>query len=160
MSTELRNANPFELLVSINYIDSALFGLSIDIFKIRLFVTAQQSAGLLKLGFEDGYADLCIEFRLIRNLTVNMDKPIFAPPYLDDGDLSAVNLFNFDFERLDLRKVGSTGDTDRSGQYNELRDIHEVRFTSRNLTLQFQFVDLEISTFEPSDLDGRYALNS
>jgi hypothetical protein len=123
-------------------------------------VTAQQSTGLLKLGFEDGYADLCLEFRIIRNLMINMNKGVFAPPYLDDGDLSAVNLLDFDFHHLDLKKVGSTGDTDRSGQYNELRDIHEVRFTFRNAELQFQFVELEISTFEPLDLDSRYALNS
>lgn len=160
MSNELRNANPLELLKSINYIDSALFGLSIDIFKIRLFVTAQQSSGILNLGFEEGYADLCLEFRIIRNLTINMNKAVFAPPYLDDGDLSAVNLLDFDFERLELKKVGSTGDTDQSGQYNELRDIHELRLTFRNATMQFQFVDLEISTFEPLDLDKRYSLDS
>jgi hypothetical protein len=158
MSIELRNANPLELLNSINYIDSALFGLSIDIFKIRLFMTAQQSAGLLKLGFEDGYADLCLEFRIIRNLTINLNKGMFAPPYLDDGDLSAVNLLHFDFSRLELKKIGYTGDTNRSGEYKR-RDLHEIRFVFTTGTLQFQFADLEISTFEPSDLDSSYALN-
>lgn len=160
MSIELRNADPLELLKSLNYIDSALFGLSIDIFKIRLFVTAQQSMGLLKLGFEDGYADLCLEFRIIRNLSLNMNKGVYAPPYLDDGDLSAVNLLDFDLERIELKKVGSTGDTERSGQYSELRDIHEVHFAFTSGTLQFQFVNLEISTFEPLDLDKRYAVDS
>lgn len=159
MSIELRNADSLELLKSLNYIDSALFGLSIDIFKIRLFVTAQQSAGLLKLGFEDGYADLCLEFRIVRNLTINLNKAVFAPPYLDDGDLSAVNLLKFDFARLELNKIGLTGDTARSGQY-ESRDIHEISFVFTTGTLQFQFADLEISIFDPLDLDKRYALNS
>lgn len=160
MSIELRNADPLKLLGSINYIDSALFGLSIDIFKIRLFVTAQQSAGLSRLGFEDGYADLCLEFRIIRNLMININKTAFAPPYLDDGDLSAVNLLKFDFARLELKKVGSTGDSDRSGQYNRSRDVHEVSLAFTNGTLKFQFADLQISTFDPLDLDNRHCLGS
>lgn len=160
MSIELRNANPFELLNSINYIDSALFGLSIDLFKIRLFCTFRQSLGLLKLGFEEGGADLCLEFRIIENLKVDMNKSVFGPPYLEDGDLAAGDLFDFDFETLDLKKVGSSGHTDRLGEYTELRDIHEVRFTFRNATLQFQFGNLEISTFDPLDLDKRYGLDS
>jgi hypothetical protein len=45
MSLELRNANALKLLNSINNIDSALFGLSIDLFKIRLFCTFRQSLG-------------------------------------------------------------------------------------------------------------------
>ncbi|HEX8514281.1 MAG TPA: hypothetical protein VF688_14380 [Allosphingosinicella sp.] len=160
MSIELRNANPFELLDSINYIDSALFGLSIDLFKIRLFCTFRQSLGLLKLGFEEGGADLCLEFRLIENLKLNMNKSVFGPPYLEDGDLAAGDLFDFDFEVLNLKKVGSTGLTDRLGEYTELRDIHEVHFSFRNASMQFQFVTLEISTFDPLDLDSRYCLSS
>lgn len=159
MSNELRNADPIKLLRSINYIDSALFGLSIDLFKIRLFCTFRQSLGLLQLGFEEGGADVCLEFRLVENLKLEINKSVFAPPYLDDGDLSAANLLDFDFGPLDLKKVGSTGRTARPGEYGERRDIHEVRFTFRYAMLQFQFIELEISTFEPLDLDSRYALD-
>lgn len=158
MSLELRDTNALELLDSINYIDSALFGLSIDIFKIRLFCTFRDSLGLLNLGFENGGAHLCLEFRLIENLKIDMSKSIFAPPYLEDGDLAAADLFDFDFGTLDLKKVGSTGLTNRLGEYTKPRDIHEVRFTFRNATVQFQFISLEISTFEPLELDNRHAL--
>jgi hypothetical protein len=160
MSIELRNANALEVLNSINYIDSTLFGFSIDIFKIRLFISAQESSRLIEFGFDEGYAHLCLEFRLVENLKIDINKSVFTPPYLEDGDLAAAHLLDFDFELLDLKKVGSTGQTDRMGEYGEMRDIHEVRFTFRHAAMQFQFIDLEISTFEPLDLDKRYSLNS
>jgi hypothetical protein len=159
MGIELRHANPLEVLDSINYIDSALFGFSIDIFKIRLFLTVRQSSELMKFGFEQDYAYLCFEFRVIRNLRVNMDKAMFAPPYLDDGDLSAVDLFDFDFEILDIKKAGQTGHTDRLGEYKELHDIYEIKLTFRDAMLQFQFVNLEIREFDPLDLDKTNSLN-
>src|SRR5687767_8154177 len=106
MSIELCNANPLEVLDSINYIDSALFGLSIDLFKIRLFVSARESSKLIKFGFNEGYADLCLEFRIVENLKLDINKSVFTPPYLEDGDLSAADLLDFDFELLDLKKVG------------------------------------------------------
>lgn len=159
MSIELRNADSLEVLHSINYIDSALFGLSIDLFKIRLFVSARESSRLVKFGFDDGYADLCLEFRIVKDLELNMNKSIFTPPYVEDGDLSAADLLDFDFEILDLKKVGSTGQTDRMGEFRELRDLQQIKFTFGNAMLQFQFVELEISTFEPLSLDIRYALD-
>ena len=156
MSIELHNANSLEVLDSINYIDSALFGLSIDLFKIRLFINARESSRLIQFGFNEGYAHLCLEFRLIKNLKIDMNKSVFTPPYLEDGELAAAHLFDFDFEMLDLKKVGFTGETDRINEYKELRAMHEIRMTFRNASLQFQFVTLEISTFEPVDLDSRY----
>jgi hypothetical protein len=80
MDIKLQNASALELLRSINYIDSALFGLSIDIFKLRLFLSARQSSGLAKLGFEEGGADLCLEFRIVENLEVHLSKSTYAPP--------------------------------------------------------------------------------
>jgi hypothetical protein len=160
MIDKLREADPVELLRSINYVDSALFGISIDIFKLRLFVTAQQSLGLARLGFDEGAAFLCMEFRSISNLKMDIDKSVFGPPYLDDGNLSALDLLNFDFDDLDLRKVGATGLTDRSGEYREMRDVYEVRFTFRNAALRFRFADLEITTFEPETLDIKHSLDS
>lgn len=160
MNIKLHEGDPIEVLSSINYIDSALFGLSIDLFKIRLFIDAQESSRLMSYGFDEGYAHLCFEFRLIENLKVDLNRSLFAPPYLEDGDLSAADLFDFDFEILDIKKVGKTGRANRYDEYSEFRDIYEVRFTFRNGLLQFQFVNLEVFTFDPLDLDKKDYLNS
>lgn len=160
MNIALSTADSLKLLNSINYVDSSLFGLSVDPFKIRLFCTFRQSVGLLELGFEEGGAHLCLEFRLTENLKIDLNKSNFTPPYLEDGDLAAVDLLDFDSTGLDLKKIGFASHTDRLGGYQERREHYEVRFTFVNATLQFLFVDLEISVFEPSDLDNKYALSS
>jgi hypothetical protein len=154
MDFEPGNAKPLDVLSSINYSDSALFGLSIDIFKVRLLITAIQSSQLERFGFEEDHAYLCCDFRKIENLKLDIRKPVFAPPYLEDGDLAAVDLADFDFECVDLRKVGATGLTDRYGGHGEMRDIHEIRLTFiGGGALQFQFASLEISVFDPIDFD-------
>lgn len=129
MNMEACNARPLEVLDSINYIDSALFGLGIDIFKIRLLIAAVLSSGLRKFGFEDDHAYLCFDFRLPESLNLNIKKGVFCPPYLEDGELAACNLLDFDFERIETKKVGSTGQTERINEYGERHDIHEMRMT-------------------------------
>ena len=148
---EIHQANPLDILRSISYIDSALFGISIDIFKVRLLITVCQSENLKELGFADDHGYLCADFRQIRNLDFTISKSTFAPPFLEDGDLAATDLVDFNFDSIEIKKVGATGETDRLGEYREMRDIHEVRLTSVEATLQFQFVAVTLSIFEPLD---------
>ena len=148
---ELHQAPPLDVLRSINYIDSALFGIHIDIFKVRLLISVCQSEALEDLGFEDGNGDLCADFHQIRNLDFRISKSTFCPPFLEDGELAATDILDFNFDSIEIRKVGSTGQTDRLGEYGEMRDIHVVRFTSVQAALQFQFVAVTLSVFEPLD---------
>jgi hypothetical protein len=57
-----------------------------------------------------------------------------------------------------LQKAGSTGSTDRLGEFVEQRDIYDVQFVFKNGTVRFQFVDLAISSFDPQALDKMYIL--
>lgn len=148
---ELHQAPPLDVLRSINYIDSALFGVHLDIFKVRLLISVRQSDALKHLGFADGGGNLCADFRQIRNLDFRICKSTFPPPFLEDGELAATDILDFNFDSIEIEKVGSTGETDRLGEYREMRDIHEVRFTSIEATLLFQFVTVTLSIFDPLD---------
>lgn len=148
---ELHQAPPLDVLRSINYIDSALFGVHIDIFKVRLLISVRQSEAMKRLGFEDGNGNLCADFRQMRNLDFRVRKSTFCPPFLEDGELAATDILDFNFDSIAIKKVGSTGETDRLGEYLEMRDIHEIRFTSVEAKLQFQFVTVTLSIFEPLD---------
>lgn len=147
----LGRASSLHVLRSVNYIDSSVLGMHIDIFKIRLLISVRQSYSLRDFGFEDGCGYLSVNFRQIRNLELIFKKFSFSPPYLEDGELAAADLMNFDFESLAIERVGSTGETDRFGEYGDLQDVFEVCFIFREGTLKFQFVNIDVSFFDPID---------
>lgn len=143
------------LLESINYVDSALFGLSVDIFKVSLFISVIQTAGLREFGFDQNglYGDdLVFEFRRIQHLKLQISKGEFGPPYLEDGELSAIDL-GPSFRTFGIRKVGTTHVTDRYSVYRDMVDIHEVTLDFGTGTVDFAFCDLRVKQFSPEELD-------
>lgn len=154
MNLESRKADPLDVLRAVNDIDSALFGLSIDIFKVRLLIMADLSYELTSLGFDADHANICFDFRQVENLVFSASKANLGPAYLEDGDLALMDLFSFD--SIEIKKAGETGITDRLNVYGERREVHEVRISFRlGGIIQFEFADLEYTTFDPLDLDKR-----
>ena len=149
----LNTVECIELLESINYEDSSLLGLNVDIFKVSLLISAELSPNVSRFGFGP-YADLRFDFRHINAFLFSIHKGVFGPPWLEDGDLSAISFANFNFGLLDLRKVGWTRPlSDMLGE-GELIDEYEVSIPFRmNGSVQFRFADLKVETFVPEDLD-------
>lgn len=147
-------AESIEILKAVNFIDSGLFGLSVDIFKVRLLICCRWSPGLARLGFSQN-ADLCFEFRLADSFLFSVHKGLFGPPYLEDGDLSAINLADFDIGELDLRHVGRTipPSYDEKAEWVDQYEVH-FPFLS-NGSLQFRFSTLSVDTFDPESVDNR-----
>lgn len=142
-----------KLLESINFIDSSLFGFSVDIFKIQLLIDAELSSSLKDIGLNENFEELQFDFRLIRNLQLKLDKPIFGPPYDADGELMTLSLGNFTFESLNIIKEGITGTTQRDGVYSDGKPIYAVDIEFYYGRIKFQFSELEISLFDPRPLD-------
>ncbi len=67
------------IIRSINYIDSSLFGLGIDIFKVRIMVSATLSSELKSFGFNERFEGICCDFSQIRNLELEIKKSTFGP---------------------------------------------------------------------------------
>ena len=147
-------AESVKLLESINYADSGLFGLSIDVFKIRLLISVVQTGGLQEFGFdpEGVFGDwLCFEFSGIKSLNLDLKRGEFGPPYLEDGQLSASDLS--DFRSFTMKRIGKSGDTSKLGTYRELVDIHEVDIVLNYGSIKFSFCDLTVSDFTPENFD-------
>ena len=142
------------LLKSINFVDSALFGLSIDIFKITLLVTVIQTAGLQEFGFDDEGAcadDLAFDFSRIGFLNLNVRKGEFGPPYLATGELAALDFASF--RSFDIRRAGLSGRTDRDGEYRDSVPIHELVVETGYGSIEFSFCDVRVRRFKPEQLD-------
>lgn len=142
-------AESVEILKSINYVDSALFGLHIDIFKVRLLVNCFWSPGLARLGLSQN-ADLYFDFRHVHSFLFSVHKGVLGPPYLDDGDLSAITLADFDIGELDVRHVGKFTPCGEDMQVDEYEVFFPFR---RNGSLKFRFGDLRVGTFDPEKVD-------
>jgi len=140
------------IIRSINYLDSSLFGLGIDIFKVRIMVSSTLSSELIRFGFDERFENICCDFSQIRNLELEIKKSVFGPPYLEDGQLAAIDLADFNFKTPKIRKTGSTSTTDRLDCYGTNRDIYEIQFTFDYGMIRFEFVELEISVFDPENL--------
>ena len=148
-------AESIRLFKSINFEDSELFGLSIDIFKVTLLIWVIQTGGLQEFGFDqDGiYGDhLAFEFTRIQSLNLKICKGEFGPPYLEDGDLSAITLGQ-SFRKFEIREAGASGSTDRYDVYREPVAIHEVTLDFAGGSINFGFCDLKVRKFIPENLD-------
>lgn len=145
----LQEKNPIDVLRSINYLDSSAFGIEINVFGITLLISARNSPNLMDFGFSEPHGDIRAEFRQVRDLSINISKSNFCPPYLGNGELAAVDLLDFASHEIKIGRVGATGETDRLGEYRELRDIYEVQFVFPEAELNFKFVNLNLSTFDP-----------
>lgn len=141
-------------LRSINAIDSALFGFCIDIFKVRIFISAGLSPGLESLGFNGDHDDLRFDFRQVSELNVDFKRGQLGPPYLEDGSLAVVDLADLDSEAIPLSEAGATGQTNRLNHYREMRSIYQVAFSTHHGEIRFKFVDADLHRFVPSELDG------
>jgi hypothetical protein len=149
-------AESIRLFKSINWEDSALFGLAVDIFKVTLLMTVIQTGGLQEFGFDPegiGGDDLAFDFSRIQFLSLNINKGEFGPPYLEDGDLSAIN-FGQSFRKFEIREAGASGMTDRYDVYREMVPIHEVTLDFGCGSMKFAFCDLKVRKFVPEDLDS------
>lgn len=147
-------AESIKLLEAINYLDSGLFGLCIDIFKIRLLVSVVQTGGLEDFGFDpEGFLGdwLCFDFSGIKSLNLDLKRGEFGPPYLEDGQLAALDLS--DFGSFAMKKIGKSGSTSKLGCYRELVDIYEVDLVLHYGSIKFSFCDLTVSKFIPENLD-------
>lgn len=148
-------SNEINILNTVNYMDSALFGFTIDIFKIQLFISLPESPELEEFGISKD-SDLCYEFLLVEDVEINFVGNRLGPPYLDNGELSAINIADFFFEELDIKKAGVTTYTDVIDKVGEIRDRYEVQFTlSGKGKIAFKFADIKISAFDdPLKLDS------
>lgn len=145
-------AEGIEILKSINFEDSSLFGVSVDIFKVRILITCVESP-LECFGYGT-HTDLCFDFRHINQLVFSLHKGLFGPPYLADGDLSAISMADFDIRELELRKVGRGMPLSYSPEEQERVDEYHVNFPFRsNGAIAFRFSDLRVDTFDPESLD-------
>lgn len=145
-------AESIEILRSVNFEDSSLFGLHIDIFKVRLLIYCISSP-LEDYGFET-CCNLSFDFRHVSSFIFSMHKGIFGPPYLEDGDLSAIDIATFDIRGLDLRKVGRATPPSYRMDRAEPVDEYEVSFPFHiNGSLRFRFFGLSVDTFDPESLD-------
>ena len=149
-------SNEINILNTVNYMDSALFGFSIDIFKIQLLISLPESPELEEFGISKD-SDLCCEFLLVEDVEINFFENRLGPPYIENGELSAMNIADFFFEELDIKKAGVTTDTDIGDEIGEIRDRYEVQFTLSNKgKIAFKFADIKISIFDdPLKLDPR-----
>jgi len=145
-------AENIEILKSINFEDSNLFGFAIDIFKVRLLITCIESP-LERFGFSTN-CDLCFDFRHINSLILSIHKGELGPPYLEDGELSAISFADFDIRELDLRLVGRGAPPSYSLEEREPLDEYEVHFPFRsNGSITFRFSDLRVDLFDSESLD-------
>ena len=140
-------------LRSINAIDSALFGFCIDIFKVRIFISAGLSSGLESLGFDGNHEDLCFDFRQVSELNVDFGTGELGPPYLEDGSLAAMDLADLVGEAIPLSEEGATRRTNRINRYREMRTVYQVVFPTRRGEIRFKFVDADVNKFAPDELD-------
>lgn len=143
-----------EILKSINFEDSTLFGFSIDIFKIRMLISWIDPGVLEEFGFRQ-CSDLCFDFRHVDSLILSIHKGIFGPPYLEDGELSAIDLAAFGFAELDLQIVGRGPPLSYSADGGQPVNQYQVNFPFRsNGSIQFRFSELRVGTFIPESLDN------
>ena len=143
-----------KLLNSINFADSALDGFSIDLFKVTILVCVVQTGGLHEFGLDPdslGGANFAFHFRGVRSLSLMFDN-IHLPeaPYLDDGELAAVNLGDF-HDRFSLAEVGQYGLTAQG----EPVPVYELTVGINEGQLKFQFTALDVEQYTPEDLDMR-----
>lgn len=146
-------ASAVRILKSINFIDSDLFGLTVDLFKVRLLINTEVSPEIKSSGFDPGFDLLGFDFRLVENLKFSFHMAYLGPAYLEDGDLSAGGIAAFNFEPLDMRRAGSTCRTDRINVYRDMVDVYEVDMLLNYGSIKFQFADLSVATYKPEDLD-------
>ena len=146
-------AEAIRILKSINFIDSDLFGLTVDLFKVRLLINTEVSPEIKRSGFDPGFDLVGFDFRLVENIKFDFHMAYLGPAYLEDGELSAGGIASFSFEPLDLRKVGSTCRTDRINVYRDMVDVYEVDMLLNYGSIKFRFSDLSVATYVPEDLD-------
>lgn len=145
------------VLQAINFLDSELFGFSVDIFKVRILISAGLSE-IGEFGYDPTFESLCFDFRRVEDLRIDYRKGWIAPPYLEDGELAAIDLDNFQFQSIELKKSGTTCDTERQNVSGPFRDRYDVAFAFRGGVIAFKFADLRVSTFGAEALDeGRMA---
>jgi hypothetical protein len=145
-------AENIEILKSINFEDSNLFGLAIDIFKVRLLITCVESQ-LEPFGF-GANCDLCFDFRHINSLILSIHKGLLGPPYLEDGELSAISFADFEISTLDLRWVGRGVPPSYNPKERTPLDEYEINLPfASNGSITFRFSDLRVDTFDAESLD-------
>lgn len=145
-------AEAIRILKSINFIDSELFGLTVDKFKVRLLVRTEVAPEIKSCGFDPGFDLVGFDFRLVENIKFSFHMANLGPAYLEDGELAAGGIAAFRFEPLDLRRAGSTCRTDRINHYRDTVDIYEIDLLLNYGFIKFQFSDLSIATYVPEDL--------
>lgn len=146
-------ATAIKILRGINFIDSELFGLTVDLFKVRLLVNTEVSPAIKALGLDPGYDLVGFDFRLVENLKFDFHMAYLGPAYLEDGDLSAGGIAAFSFDPLDIRKAGSTCRTDRMNVYRDMVEVYEVDMLLNYGSISFRFSDLSVATYPPEDFD-------
>ena len=148
-------AKSIRLLKSINYDDSALFGLNLDIFKISLFMSVVQTRGLPEFGFDQSgvFADnLVFDFRLVSFVNLRVNKGEFGPAYLPDGELAAIN-FGPSVRSFSIKQSGASGMTDRIDNYRDMVPIYEVTLDFACGSIEFSFSNLRVRQFIPERID-------
>ncbi len=145
------------VLQVINFLESDLFGFSVDIFKVRILISAGSSA-IGEFGYDPTFESLCFDFGRVEDLKIDYRKGWIAPPYLEDGELAAIDLDHFQCESIEVKKSGKTIDSERQNVSGPSRDRYDIAFACRGGMIAFRFADLRVSTFEAEALDeGRTA---
>lgn len=147
------------VIQAINFLDSDLFGFSVDIFKVRILISAGLSA-IEEFGYDPTFESLCFDFRRVEDLKIDYRKGWIAPPYLEDGELGAIDLDHFQFESIEVRKSGKTIDSQRQNVSGPSRDRYDIAFACRGGAIAFKFADLRVSAFDAEALDRGQAVLS
>jgi hypothetical protein len=144
------------ILRSVNFIDSGLFGLTVDVFKLRLLLSTHPTPQMERFGYNPAIHVLGFDFRSVENLKFDFHLAGLGPAYLEDGDLAAIDIAQFRFEPLELRKAGATHQTDKLGvlrDRGDMVDVYEVSMPLNYGLIEFQFSNLRVATHIAQDLD-------
>lgn len=137
-----------EIFDSINFVDSSLFSLCLNIFNFRMVLDVLPLNDAIEERLGGKFELVSFEFRRISNFSLSFDRGVFPKPFLSDGSVAASEIANFDFERIKLNPVGKTIHTDRTDTYCDPMDIYEIDFYFDCGKLSFRFVELFISGYE------------
>lgn len=151
------------LLREINFVDSELIGLEVDIYKLRLLIDVRLSSHLKAFGLNPVGENLCFDFRLLggNGYCIEMKRLVpHGPTHTCDGELLLNTLGRIDLADLEVVNRGMTTLTDRDGVEGAPRPIFEICLPYCHGKVTFQFTEMRVCTFREEDLDPFFVASS
>jgi len=140
------------LLNSINFVDSSILRLSIDIAKIEIVIDPAFLNSALKDELRLDTEAITLKFLGLRDVKISLNRTTFPKLILNDGTLAAADISGFEFDRIKIISLGKTRETNCLDVYSNPKQEYAVELKLEIGVIYFCFVTLKIAKFDAASL--------